>query len=114
MLKLVILTKIGAPGPWARRQKKTADFSAVVSVATRVGVEPTFEVIGFVLALIVGLLQVAVSLKGELLVPLVMVSAVVALANLEEGHSAYINLNVQAIELLDSATASGANYFTSF
>ena len=93
---------------------KTNDcFSAVVSVATLVGVEPAFEVIGFVLAFIVALLQVGVSCESVVLVPLLVVPAVVTLANLEEGHRRGVHLNVDSVELHNLATASGANYLSS-
>lgn len=110
---VVYYAKFRARGPCALGQKKTTAL-AVVCVATHVGVEPAFEVIGLVLALIVGLLQVAVACEGVVLVPLVVVSAVVALANLEEGHGGVINLDVEVVKFHNLATASGANYLSSF
>ena len=98
-----------------RAPPKNDCFSAVVCVATHVGVEPTIiiNVIGFVLVLIVGLLQVAVSCEGVFLVPLIVVSAVIAFTNLEEGYSRSVHLNVDVIKLHNLATASGANYLSS-
>jgi hypothetical protein len=94
-------------------KKKSDDRLAVIGIATHVRVKTHLKVRSVVLRLILSLdlLHLHRASESEFFKPLVVITAVVAFANLKQADLGILYNGIQMVKLLDMAAASGTNDF---